>query len=872
MKIITIVKKVTPLTVFLDVDKSKCGEKSPIEKSEIKFIENKSDKKICPEIDKLNESVYNLSNYLQFSKDIDEMKKENLVKNDIQRKLGLKSQWLSTKYSSTGNLNNSISIQPKKVKNKFNCKNGGNRNKNFSFSAECLKNKDSPDADEKSLRQNLAPFKGSVPLMDINTMRYKSSDELTFGSKTPATDVKISENEDSEKPKTEKNSRKQIELRNTIYKVKDAQAKYVEPKTSTDPAKRDLTRFFPPTHKTIPSSKLMGIQKELKDIDLSKYFLPSPVQELRSIPSPGNSPQLIRKTMPKDKHKPDRTISGSSKTLKISTSQVESGLEPMLRDHHVRTEPNKRLSDKINEFACNSSMTSEEYVQLVKSLKTPTEDIDDMFEEVAAALCEAPTNLENRFPQNNKSEIIDPLMVMPELEVTSVLPKAPQRHKKLLSAHTACDDAILSKLSPKLLKEIYEMEKHLQTDGKSSAEGQIAKKNGIELENRGRNAQVDTQSAEKTTKLNFAHELPQRKQLTSNISQSKLTSCHEPIFYNKNVTEEDYSKENDTITRDHRSSSSNSQEKFTAENNGIQVGAYDSRCDSSMAKGMNQMDDINYREDESSTDYLKIKRDIEHEFEKQHSYDLQIPVLISEQQQQTGISNFPSRTPLAQKENHINDTKNAKDCEIPHEILNKRQETLQEVNSSFGTVSPNKNIAEMLNSESNVRKAHIPKQAQTVISSVNDPSCSKLVSIHMESMPSRPLRTKKNDPTEFLIERSQLIHNRKQEFMNEKLFGNNPYLKKSLVQHSGENMNKSNQRNYGHDNLMPTVEAAENKLRTEKSDLERRENKKEMANNLLILDTITPATTNLNVFDLFKRNSANNSKQSPNGKDGCIVS
>lgn len=853
--------------MFHDVDKNKCGGKSPIEKSEIKFIENKSDKKICIEIDKLNESVYNLSNYLRFSKDIDEMKKENLVKNDIQRKLGLKSRWLSTKYSSTGNLNSSTAIQPKKVDNEYNCKNKGNRNKNFSFSAECLKNRDSPDADEKPLRQKSASFKGSVPTMNINTVQ---SDEMTFGSKATATEnvdwpktLKFTEND------KHKNSRKLIELRKTIYKVKDAQAKYVEPKTSTDPAKRDLSRYFPPTNKTIRSSKIMGIQKELKDIDLSKYFLPSPVQELRSIPSPGNSPQLSRKTIPKDPYKPDRTISSSSNTFKITASQVESGLEPMLHDQHVRAEPQKRLSDQINEFACSGSMTGEEYGKLVGSLKIPTEDIDEMFEEVAAALFEAPTNLENLCPQNYKNEIIDPLMVMPELEATSVLPKekiqpAPEKHEKPLSSQTPRDDAILSKLSRKLLKEIDKMEKHLQI----SAEEQINKKNEIGLENIGQNTLEDTQSAEKTTKPIFPHELLLQKRLTNNISESKLTSCNGPIFCNENVIEKVFSKENDAILRDHWSSSTNSQEKFTAENNGIQIGAYDSRSDRFMVEGPNQMEDINHKEDESSSDYLKIKRNIEHEFEKQRSYDLKMPVLSSNQQHQCGnISDSPPRIPIAHKENHINDTKNAINCEIPPEILNKRQQILLELDSSFDTVPPIKHIAEMMNSEYNARKAHIHKHAemQTVVeSSFNDPSCSKVVSIHTESMPSRPLRKKKNDPTEFLIERSHLIHNRKQEFMNEKLFGNNPYLKKSLEQNSGENTK--------HDNLMPTIEAAESKFRTEKSNINRRENKKEKANNLLPLDTITPATTNLNVFDLFKRNSANNNKQSPNGKDGCIVS
>lgn len=108
--------------------------------------------------------------------------------------------------------------------------------------------------------------------------------------------------------------------------------------------------------------------------------------------------------------------------------------------------------------------------------------------------------------------------------------------------------------------------------------------------------------------------------------------------------------------------------------------------------------------------------------------------------------------------------------------------------------------------------------------------------------------------------------------MIEKLYGNSPYLKRTLVQDFDEHPIHRNQRNAANDTSEPVLEAdTDNKY--EKSDptqdageAPRNNNKKSCSSH-----SVTPSTTNLNVFDLFSRNSTDN-KKSANGKDGCIIS
>lgn len=775
MEIKTITKKGTHTTEFLDVNKKKGSERNPIEKSEIKFIENQSDKKICTEIDNLNESVFRLNNFLRLSKDIVDMKKENLVKDDIQRKLSLKSQWLSSKYGSTGSLNSSTATRPKS--RKISCRNSGN-----SSSVECLEKNDNSDADgyrKKCSKSKTASIHCLVPIKrkNTNTLRlHRSFNELRFEMKpSMVSDTELGRNADIENSKAIdsiendelKNLQKMIEVKNTIDRVKDAKSKYVEPKASTDPAKRDLSRFFPPKKETARASRVLRNPKELKDVDLSLYFLPSAVQELKSIPSPGQSPQLTRKMMSNVKHQPGSTISNLSKTLPETNLLVEDNLnksEHMLNDQDVivsndlqvskkyaYAEPEKRLSDKINDIACDSSLTGGEYIQLVESLKTPTDNIDKMFEEVAAALFDSPVSSEMLHCQKTKDDV-------------------------------------------------------------------------------------------------------------ENMDTSE--SMHQKVEH-RNSSENIPKIEEDMI-------------------------AYAAKADESTGKISSPMVDPNENAQASSSSLT---------IENSNNHDLKIDY---ENLLETSKTGSQKTNTIAEEENqnHRNNTREDTNLlsntqlshsQIPSDMLCKRQDHLVEFTKPLETVSSMRNIGNILEDNFNVGKSD-KSEGNSVTpgdsngtrknstgsqqvdrhnyyqSSLNDPNVSKLpLNENTQEMPSRPPRTKRRDPTEVLIERSQLIHNKKQEFMIEKLYGNNPYLKKTLVQDFDEHPIQRNQRNAANDTSEPVLEANTDPTQ-DAGEAPRNNNKKSCSSH-----SVTPPTTNLNVFDLFSRSSTEN-KKSANGKDGCIIS
>lgn len=765
--------------------------------------------------------MYNLNSFLRLSKDIDDIKKKNLVKNDIQRKLSLKSQWLSTKYGSTGNLNNNNS---KKNKTKVNCKNNGDRNKIYSSSAECLKKSDGLPNGEHRKKAWECKWASTQCLVPINH-----------------------------------NSQKSIKLKNTIDRVKDLHAKYVEPKASADSAKRDLSRFFPPKNETVCSSKVLENPKELKDINLSKYFLPSPVQELKSIPSPVQSSQLTRKIISEAHHQPGSTVPVELRTPKKNSNTV----------------PEKRLSYENNEIACNSSLTVGEYVQLVEGLNTPTDDIDEMFDEVAAALFDVPVQSEKLRCHRIEDKMENsPMSKSSTASFVNSLPAS--KWKAAMSS----DDAILSKLSGNLLKEIDKLEKHLQINenlsGKNrdkSGTGKIASniKSNAKDKNCSRNIPADTLNIVKSDLTPVPPLRRRTLQLTDKANQDKCAKCciRESSNYNGNTMEKFIPKDIIKRASNHFPTSIGSTEVDTMNGNvgnksGEHMSAHESETDKFTVEHTSQINNANFTNPElSSSNYL---------YEAHTSPISKTSIVEDGNQKQTKIT-----------------TEQLIGSEIPPEMLCKRQEYLLESVSPLERVSSVNNIVTILEGDCNVKRScnnftqdllnsstrSQPDETNNYYSPFNDPINSMIVENITEHEPPRPLRTKRKDPTEQLIERSQLIHNKKQEFMNEKLFGTNPYIKRPLVRDFGERVIDKNQLNDF--NVPPeTTTISDNIDEYEKSNPEgdadvTLQNKIEKSSSLKLLNTNTPPTTNLNVFELFKRNSPNN-KQTPNGKDGCIIS
>lgn len=771
----------------------------------MKFIENKSDKKICTEIDKLNESVYNLNGLLRLSKDIDEMKRENSVKNDIQRKLSLKSQWLLMKCGSTGNLNDRTATGLDRFRRTIDSENYSDQNVNSS--TECLKKRRKKPSKMKSL--SIRSLFSTNSRTGSAARSHKSVDELSFDEGTKVNEYascgNLQTQQQSENDKRT-SSHTLAKLKNRIDKIRDSQAKYVEPKASIDPSKRDLSRFFPPKNEATRNKIVSDNQKELKDVDLSKYFLPSPVQELKSIPTPGCSPQLERKAT---KNANNKHMNFTSKELDTPKPTVQLRLP----DKNLHTTPTKRLSDKIDEIA-GDLQTGSEYHHLVDNLKSPTDNIDDIFNEVAGNLSDTPDT-----PQ------------------TSITQPAPEIHSKL--SNMDLEESILSKLSSNLLEEIGKLEKHLKMD-----DG---------LERRKANRQIREYPSENPKKKHSSDK--------SNVKLGPDSFIHPLTTTIKSPT----TSENHLV----EPSAANKQEIDKNISVASQKSApLPSFLDESGKTATEQNLQPDRPNRKKSIDWKDLSvDDIDGNFTHP-----------STSTPQTAISQIKTET--TQHASPITSIEPCDSNEIPFEMQRERRDNLVKSFVQPEVIPPLNHIGEILKIEYDPRKAHISECNNPV---PNAPLSHLIASDHMRpyspchdptsssaQSPLIPLRRRRKDPTEILIQRSQSIHNKKEEFMNEKLYGGNPYLKKPVARSSVEPTNDWKPRNVSLDPLESAVQPEiscefEHPEPIERSTADIEQMNKQRTNRT------TPPTTNLNVFDLFKRPSSSN-KNSSNGKDTCIVS
>lgn len=514
--------------------KSNSVESDYVNRNEIKRIDNNTEKGFSTEFDKLNESLYKINNFLKLSKDIEDMKKESLVKNDIQRKLSLKSQWLNSNHGSTASLN---SLPPTNLKP--NCSGHG--------STQSL-NKGEPknENDLSKKRKNFANFK-SQSVQNVNVENDKpvrrrlgkrstgtSFDELNFIDKLKLSDEDISRLS-QERDFQDKNENEGLSKVDVLKGRLRSQSESLG--SSVNSSQRDLSKYFPKKEiKARPTNVNKG-QKDLKDVDLSKYFLPSPVQELKSLPSPGQSPKLPRKPLnlkPKEEnntttllrtaidnlqkfkksesedasHDPSEFQSARDSLQKIEKSKsVDQSDESLAfrnaRDNLQKFEPKKEdftLHDqqldgdvslkrppRFNKFNVEQANKSEapysgyesiplsnekdECEKLFDCMKSPVDDIDELFDKVAADV----------IPNLPKRKVIEkvPLKNQPPKIIRKFAEKKPIEIKKIeiksnfAPASKWCrkdsfnesnkrEADILSKLSSNLLNEIKLLEQHLQ--------------------------------------------------------------------------------------------------------------------------------------------------------------------------------------------------------------------------------------------------------------------------------------------------------------------------------------------------------------------------------------------------------------------------
>lgn len=278
-----------------------------INKTEMKFLENKSDHKFTADIDRLNESLYKINNFMKLTKDIDELKKENMVRQDIQRKLSLKEQWLK---------NNSTPPSPSAFHrlNSNSTPSGSMRSINSDVD-EALPKVSTDTSDIAAKSQNLissklqnfvepsSPTTTTIPSTNIEEKILNKqatppppddvADELSFLDDleltdheikalcTPARDIsEIDQRRRAEKKRKDDLSKAlhKIEAKSFSQTKNHIAAQMSGPKVST--TNRDLSKFFPKKEESATTANVNKSQKKLENVDLTKYFAPIlPVQQ-----------------------------------------------------------------------------------------------------------------------------------------------------------------------------------------------------------------------------------------------------------------------------------------------------------------------------------------------------------------------------------------------------------------------------------------------------------------------------------------------------------------------------------------------------------------------------------------------------------------
>ncbi|XP_031626960.1 F-actin-monooxygenase Mical isoform X5 [Contarinia nasturtii] len=525
-------------------DKSNSLESDYANRNEIKRIENTTDKGFSTEFDKLNESLYKINNFLKLSKDIEDLKKESLVKNDIQRKLSLKSQWLNSNHGSTASLN---SLPPTNLK----------ANQSGHGSTQSLNKGDTKKENELSKkRKNFANFKSqsvqNVNVESDNSRRTRrlgkrptgsSFDELNFLDKLKLSDEDVSRlSQERDFQNTNEGLSKVDALKNQLRSQSESMG------SSVNSSQRDLSKYFPKKEIKSKPINVNKNQKELKDVDLSKYFLPSPVQELKSLPSPGQSPKLPRKpsNLKSKDDNPTTTLlrtaidnlqkfnksesedaqneessvfrAARENLQKIEKSKSDdNGDEPSFfrtaRDNLQKVEPKKEdftmrdqqldgdvslkkvpKLDKLNFNQTNKSEAPysgyesiplsgerDECEKLFDCMKSPVDNIDELFDRVAADALPKRKIIEKVPLKKQAPKIIRKLPEKKPIEIKKVelksdfAPASKWCRKDSFKETNKREAEILGKLSSNLLNEIKLLEQHLQLNDSTPVNGKKEK-------------------------------------------------------------------------------------------------------------------------------------------------------------------------------------------------------------------------------------------------------------------------------------------------------------------------------------------------------------------------------------------------------------
>lgn len=477
---------------------TRTSSQSVIDRIDLKRAASNSDDKIAVNIDNLNESIYKINNFIRLTKDIDELKREYSVRSNIKRNFSLKEQWLR---NSGDNITNSA----QQINDLARSISYTKPNPPVSQSAYDLRRTSLDDEIKSTRDQFITDRIRSESIHNLQLTHSTEDDELDFLNTLKLSDKEIYALSHSPsnklKPKLPPSmpTMRKIEAQNFSSIVKSIKTQLpTDPQVtiSTKPL-TDISRFFPKKEATRIATHVNKNQKELKDVDLRKYFVPSLIQEESTFSLDSSSSS--KKPISKQENNCDSAVSlydhqldGACDVKNFQPKQQLSMRSKSFNNHsNIPSDDTffNQLVDDDDEIV--EQFKDKEYNNLFDNLSIDAgSNIEEIFDEVVASEVillsnkhqkkSCPPKIENEnkcLSQNQKiknenfQHFFGPKLAPNQIDNCNnnhVNPKdltyresAPKWHKKQIVKQTDVNDLYISKLPTKLQQQIKYLENQL---------------------------------------------------------------------------------------------------------------------------------------------------------------------------------------------------------------------------------------------------------------------------------------------------------------------------------------------------------------------------------------------------------------------------
>lgn len=303
------------------------------------------------------------------SKDVESMKKERLVKDDIMKKLSLKEKWLSDQNS--GSL----------------------------LSLTIPKKNEDVDEEEDSFKDAMCESPGKMQIEGI--LQTVKKIDLSRQNSREALENTMS------------NAMKAIENKQFSNTMKSIESQVPKMPTISKQSSLDISKYFPSQKQEKQvSGNVNKNQKELKDVDMNKYFPSSPAPQRKVLTvadqlkanKEASMKQLVssksldlpKPVAPPRKQKTETLKKGSAESLNLKDLQMDGAMDVKKKKpvkvikkviskkkkpspKTIKTEEDL-LFDEILKDNSVARSPSVEYQKLFQSEKSPSEDVSDKYE------------------------------------------------------------------------------------------------------------------------------------------------------------------------------------------------------------------------------------------------------------------------------------------------------------------------------------------------------------------------------------------------------------------------------------------------------------------------------------------------------------